>query len=210
MGYDGAPSLGDLEEVSISHAVEAYHRIVEAGRQFFLALHGQPRFQQLGLVPYSGYHRILRDGTSESPTAGAVYFETTVLLSLYRDSAWPTTRVVFASIFLGPKEAPEINVGLGDVRERGESMAYRWAHAGEPDESADIGRLAAVDKARFPYVAVYEPDARWIYDSHPWVSGRPDEDLTWAATRLEAAKAAWTSLLESIGSLPKQQRRGAP
>jgi hypothetical protein len=54
MGYDGAPSLEDLEGLTIFNAVEASHRIVEAGRQFFLALHGQPRFQRLGLVPYSG------------------------------------------------------------------------------------------------------------------------------------------------------------
>jgi hypothetical protein len=76
-------------------------------------------------------------------------------------------------------------------------MAYRWAHAGEPDEDPDIGPLAAVDKATFPYVDVYEPQARWVYNSHPWVAGRPDEDLAWTVTRLEGATASWAGLLES-------------
>jgi hypothetical protein len=196
MGYEGAPSLDDIEGgLTIANAAEAFRRTVEASRQYFLALHGQPRFQQLKLHPYWDTYRILRDGAStESPSAGAEYFQTTALVSLYRLADWPKTQAVFAGIYLGEEDAAQLTVGLGELAEHGETIVYRWAHSVQPDDGDDLGVLANVDPATFPSIATYTPGAVWAYDVESWVAGRPEDDLDWVLSKLKDAVEAWTKL----------------
>lgn len=192
MGYDGAPVLDGLEGgLTIANAAEAFNLTIGAARQFFLALHTATGYVALGLEPYGGRHRILRDGLSDSPTGASDYFETTVLLSLYRKALWAPEQVVFVSFDLSSGPEPELQAGAGVVAKDGETMVYRWAHSDEPDGSLRTDALAGASKEHFPYAALYDPGAEWSYDGQPWLPRRPDADLAWAIDKLGAACAIW-------------------
>lgn len=191
MGYDGAPSLAGIEGgLTIGNAIEIVHRTIESARQFFLLLHGQRRFATSGLKPYSGYHRILRDGASEAPTQGAAYFATTVLLALYRHPGWRREHVVFASIALPAGKEPHLHVGAGWLAEQGETPVYRWAGADDPAEWYELRHLEAADRAELPFSAAYDPGAEWIFDTRAWLPDRADDDIGWALDKVEAAVSA--------------------
>jgi hypothetical protein len=83
---------------------------------------------------------------------------------------------------------------LGNVSEHGETMVYRWAHSDDPDRPSELGQLAETEKSDFPNAAIYTPGAQWVYDSTPWIAGRPDEDLGWVTAKLSAAVDAWQAL----------------
>lgn len=164
MGYDGAPAFDDLEQLTITSVAEGFRRTLDAARRFLLALHDQPRFKETELRPYWDSHRILRDGVSErSPTAES--FGTNAIFSLYRLDGWPKSHAVLAGIYLGEKESAQITVALGDVTEDGDRVADRWAHSGDPEPGEDLGALANVEPANFPYLVTYNPGAVWAYDS---------------------------------------------
>jgi hypothetical protein len=192
MGYDGAPALDGLEGgLTLVNAVEAFNLTIGAARQFFLALHTASGFVAAGLRPYGGYHRMMRDGSSEAPTASAAFFETTVLLCLYDKPSWTAGQVVFVAFDLTPGDEPELQAGAGFVSSKGETMVYRWAHADEPEGELQDAALRAAANEGFPYAAVYEPGAEWVYDGEPWLPRQPDADIAWAVAKLETACSVW-------------------
>lgn len=192
MGYDGAPTLDGLEGgLTLVNAVEAFNLTISAARQFFLALHTASGFVAAGLRPYGGYHRMLRDGFSEAPTASADFFETTVMLCLYNKPAWGTGQVVFVAFDLTSEDEPELQAGAGVVSSKGETMVYRWAHADGPEITLKDAALGAAPATEFPLRAVHESDAEWIYDGQPWRPRQPDADVAWAVAKLEGACSIW-------------------
>ncbi len=193
MGYDGAPSVEGLEGgLTMRNAVELYYRMLEAGRQLYLAVHGQKRFEELALRPYWASHRILRDGFAEAPAAGGNAFATTVLLSLYRKAAWSKGQNVFVSIDLSSSDEPELVTGAGLLlQESNPSTANRWAWADEPSGLLGDERLDAADKAVFPHAAEFEPGAKWIYDTRPWIERRGEADISWVIEHLRSGVALW-------------------
>jgi hypothetical protein len=177
--------------LTLVNAVEAFNLTIGAARQFFLALHTASGFVAAGLRPYGGYHRMMRDGASEAPTASAEFFETTVLLCLYDKPTWTAGQVVFVAFDLTPDEEPELQVGAGLVSSKGETMVYRWAHADEPAGALQDAALCAAANAGFPHAAIYEPSAEWVYDGKAWLARQPDADIAWAVSKLEAACSVW-------------------
>jgi hypothetical protein len=88
--YDGAPMFDDIETLTVPRAIEAYNRTIHTIRQFFLAVHGQPRFAALGLVGFGerGRFALQKDGGSKSPEQPEDWFTLTNVLSAYRRENW--------------------------------------------------------------------------------------------------------------------------
>jgi len=202
MGYDGAPAVDGLEGgLTMKNAVELFHRMLEAGRQLYLALHGQKRYADLMLGPYWPNHRVLRDGLVEAPAAGGDAFATTVLLSLYRKPAWQKGENVFVSIDLSGADGPGLVVGVGLlVQETNPSPVNRWAWADDADGDLGDEHLDGADKAVFPYSAEYDPGAKWIFDARPWLERQGDADIAWVLDRLAAGVAVWDARLEQANA----------
>ena len=201
MGYDGAPELDDLDgKFTITNAAEAFNRAVEAVRQFFLALHTASDFAALDLRPYGGRHRILRDGSSDSPTTPADFFETTVALSLYCKPSWNPEQVIFVAFDLVSDPDPQLQVGAARLTREGETIVYRWAHSDEPEGQLQTAALRDALRGPFPYGAVYDPGAEWVYDEQAWLPRRPDTDIAWAVSNLQTACAIWDTAVEREGA----------
>jgi len=61
-GYEGAPMLDETERLPIAQYVEGFNLILASCREFFLALHADPMFRSLGLVPSgTGGYRMFRN-----------------------------------------------------------------------------------------------------------------------------------------------------
>jgi hypothetical protein len=183
MGYEGAPMLDDLEGLTVPNAVEVYNRTVRAARQFFLQLHGQQAFLDLGFKPPPGWsYRMLRDDPSMTLTEDEVWFTTTVLLSQYDHDDFPERTRAFLAFDL-----------LGSGGEDADMLAGRVSCSKLDDLGAGwfataIRETAAVDDPLWSEEATYR-SATWRFDRRPWHASQPDEDIAWALARLRSACA---------------------
>jgi len=190
LGYDGAPMLDDLEQMNVRNAVEAFNRTIRAARQFFLALHGQPRFKELGLMPYGKQtsFSMLRNGGSRSPTQAEEWFETTVVLCLYAKPGWDAGNGLFVGIdLLDGDPEPEILAGAFRITGGADPLV---AFADLDEGEIQTEQLRALDKEPLPYPGTTDY-SEWVYDVRPWVAGDPDPDVAWTVERLQAALPAW-------------------
>lgn len=187
LGYDGAPMLEDLDGLTIPNVVEGFNRSILAARDFFLQLHGQPRFADLGLSPYQAAHKMLRDGGSEVPSQPVKWFKTTVAMCLYKRHGWAPTRVVFACFDLLGRDSShaDLCVGASDVTG---SHTYGFAKA-EPDQ--DLAHPVLSGAAPELPETKAGPDGQWRFDRRPWTPGHADEDIDWALSRLASAARVW-------------------
>lgn len=192
MGYSGAPSLEGLEGgLTLGNAVRAFNLMIEEARQFFVALHGDSRFVATGIGPAGDRFRILRDGSStESPTS-ASEFATTLILSLYRNVAWPKQHLAFVSFDLAGSDDPQLVVGAVHSAS-GTPKISEWAWAGRPRDVLNIPALRdRPDTGLLPWSSTYEETSQWVYDATPWLPHRPAEDIVWALDKLEASCKVW-------------------
>jgi hypothetical protein len=197
LGYDGAPMFDDLGELTIPHAVEAFNRSIRAAREFFLQLHGQPSFINLGLRPYWKEHRMVRNGGSQTPTQPVEWFETTVVMCLYKRERWQANCAVFVCFdLLGHDgEHPDLCAGACEVREGNGS--YAFARAERVPELTSPAREATDDMLP---EALAEPGSQWRLDRIEWKPGQADEDIDWTVTRLQHAIKIWDAAVENHGS----------
>lgn len=198
LGYDGAPMLDDLEELTLPNAVEAFNRAILAARDFFLQLHAQPRFEELRLSSiYAPQHRMYRNGGSEALTQPVEWFRTTVLMTAYRRPEWDEKRSVFVCF---------------DLRGNGRSTADLLAGAALLTDGLTYAFDSAQLGARPSNEALNEAERRtlhemaanpsqWRFERRPWEPGNADEDIAWTLKRLEDGIAIWEEEFASIPGL---------
>lgn len=204
LGYEGAPMIDDLGELTIPTAVETFNRSVRAAKDFLLLLHGQPRFAQMSLLSWANTHKMYRNGGSEALTQPAEWFETTVAMCVYKRESWAPTHAVFVCFDLlgrGGSNA-ELCVGACDVR--GE-FTYGFVRA-EPTHDLTHAVLGDVEGDLHERAA--GPDGHWLFDRRPWVPGQGDEDVEWALSRLKAATRVWDSPLADVHGLTTPEFEG--
>jgi hypothetical protein len=190
LGYDGAPMFDDLDDLTVPNVVEAFNRTIKAGRQFFLTLHGQPRFAALKLrgIGEKGRFAISRDGRSISPEVDEHWFTTHVVFSAYRREHWPDGLAAFVAVDLyGDDETAMLCAGAVQANKPRLDLLYELVEADESDEA--VGSLRILDMKLFGYAAE-GPASHWVYDERPWTPGSSDADVAWAVDHITAAVAA--------------------
>lgn len=171
LGYEGAPLLDDLGDLTVMNAVEAFNRTVRAARQFFLQVHSQTEFQDAGLGPADWNYRMLRNGKSEVPTQSEAWFDTTVLVSHYKHESLPDHWHLFVAFDFTPTATgvPSLLAGLANEKDPyrlGEALASTEPSQEGSEERASIG------------------SAEYVFQRRPWLPGQGEEDVSWAVQRL--------------------------
>jgi hypothetical protein len=179
MGYEGAPMLDDLQDLTISNAVEVFNRTIRAARHFYLLLHAQRGFSTLGLAAHDWNFRMLRDGRSEVPTQSESWFQTTVILSWYQHPALPDGEAAFVAFDLRGSGAgfPDILVGVG----ASQLGVYNFGDA--------VRTAETLTKGPFQERAAAGAN-ECLYARRVWRPGAPDDDVQWAIEQLRESLAA--------------------
>jgi hypothetical protein len=188
LGYDGAPMLDDLEELTVPNAVEAFNRSIRAARDFFLQLHGQPSFIALGLKPYWKEHRMVRNGGSETPTQPVEWFETTVVMCLYKRDAWQPTCAAFVCFDLVGRDGEHADLCAGACKVMAGNGTYGFARA---ERAAPTDQALRETADEMLPEAMADPETEWRLDRVEWKPGQADEDIDWTITRLQHAIKIW-------------------
>src|SRR4051812_36289569 len=177
LGYKGAPMLDDLDGLTLNNAVVAYNRAITAAHQFFVTLHGQPRFASAGLGPWGGSFELRRDGTSRALAQSPDYFQISVMLSAYRQPGWPEDVGAFAAFYFGGEDPdPLLQVGAFERAPGTDIVAgYAWS---EDADDLTSETLLGIDKQHCPYAAA-SATLEATYDELPWVAGDEEADVAW-------------------------------
>ena len=177
--------LDDLGEFSLPQAVEAFNRGVRAARKFYLELHAQPRFAQMGLRPYwhQGF-RMWRNPASSALTQEEYWFQTTSVVSMYATNATDETHALFANFNLvATPEAAALCVGVCRVVEGHIVESFAFGTANEP---ATDPQVTAAVASGFPHTVIHRL-GEWAFASRPWLPETGDKDIEWALEHLERA-----------------------
>jgi hypothetical protein len=196
LGYKGPPMFEGLDGLSVPNVIEGYNRVILAARQFFLALHGESRFQALGLRPLGtkGFE-MLRDDPSSVLTQYQDWFTTTTLISPYTRAGWSADRGTFAAFFFD-QDGAYLVAGAFSAATRAD-LAATFA---ESDESQELTNEHLRDTAA-PDLDTTSVGGQnqFRYAARNWGAGSPTEDVEWTLGCLEAAASIWDQAPASPG-----------
>lgn len=187
LGYDGTPMLDDLDGLTIPNAVEAFNRSIRAAREFFLQLHSQPRFTALGLQPYWAEHRMVRNGGSQVPTQPVEWFDTTVVIALYKTASWDPKRAVFICFDLLGDGREDADLCAGACAVTNPSVSYAFAQG----ERGAVLANPVLQGADAMSETLAGPGSQWRFARRPWKPGHGEEDIRWTLARLSEAIRIW-------------------
>jgi hypothetical protein len=204
LGYEGAPMLEDLEELTVTNAVKVFNRTMIAARWLVLAVTGDPQFLVAGFTAPAGagksFH-LARDTFSTAITANEAYFTTTLLLTGCRKPTWPSGAGAFIAFDLDREDQPYIQVGAFFYTGTGPVDlvdVYSNSGEGEPKQPALAGRDHDVLDLAF----VNGAGAEWVCAERPWqlTDDHGDEDVRWVLARLDDAARIWDATAASPDS----------
>lgn len=189
LDYEGAPMINDLDGLTLSNAVEVYHRIIRAFRTLALTVHHQGAIGELELEPYEGNHALLRDGRSLGLPGAPSLFETTILLIAYRAPHWPDGCGTFFSAWLTGEDGPCLQVGAFETRAVRGDLPWGFAEADMVDD-VDSSRITRAQRNVLEHMAASR-NTDWLYAEQPWTPGDGADDVQWVLAGLTAATDVW-------------------